>query len=145
MLALVEQELVTRLEKRLPKDVRVLTADDLAGLTEERVPTPSVHVIYRGFKVAENRPDGTAARINENWLVVAVVSATRRGGRSDANESATELFDQIAPALMGWRPPSANGPLKLATPPPPAKTNHCLYLPSAFDVETTLHATRSLE
>ncbi|MBM96498.1 MAG: hypothetical protein CMI09_11725 [Oceanospirillaceae bacterium] len=142
MLASVEQELVARLEAWLPKDVGVLTGDDLAGLTEDRVPTPSVHVIYRGLKVTENRPDGKAARINENWLIVAVVSAARRGNRSDANESANELFDQIAPALMGWKPPSANGPLKLATPPPPAKTNHCLYLPSAFDVETTLTANQ---
>lgn len=141
MLAAIEAELVTRLSNTLPDSVRILAADDLAGLTEERLPTPSVHVIYQGHKVLENRPDGRAARILETWLVVAVVSATRRGDRHIAGEKASQLFDQITPTLMGWRPPSANAALKLTTPPAPAKTNHCLYWPAAFEIETTLTAT----
>jgi hypothetical protein len=144
MLAQLEAELVARLQQALPAHVRVLTAEDLKDLTEERLPTPSVHLIYQGYQVKENRADGRVARISERWLAVIAVSASRRGNSgSDARDSAQALFDELVPALMGWQPVSAAAPILLATPPAPAFGSHCLYLPTAFDIETTITAIRS--
>ena len=140
MLAQMHTELVARLEQLLPDAVRVLTSDDLGDLTEDRMPTPSVHLIYRGEQVLETRPDGYSARTASSWLVVAVVANQRRGSSNEAEASATELQDRIRPGLMGWRPQCANGPLMLATPPAPAMTSACFYLPTVFTVETIVHA-----
>ncbi|WP_221800442.1 phage tail terminator protein [Oceanobacter mangrovi] len=143
MLSAVQAEIVARLEQLLPKTVRVLTTDDLMGVREDEMPTPCVHVIYQGGKVQESRrPDHRVARLADSWLIVVVVSAERRGDSTEAIETATEHVDVIRPGLMGWRPPSANGPMELATPPAPAKTSACFYLPVAFIVETIVHANR---
>lgn len=144
MLADLEADLVARLQQVLPVGVRVLTAEDLKDLTEEQLPTPSVHLIYQGYQVKENRPDGRSSRVTERWLAVIAVSANRRGrSGSDARDGAQQLFDQLVPALIGWQPASAVAPILLATPPAPAWSSHCLYLPTAYQIDTTINANRS--
>lgn len=137
MINTTEQQIVAQLAENLEKDVRVLTAADLSGLQERQIPTPSVHVIFRGTKVRDTRPDGKAALISEQWMVVACVSDRRR---DDAKESITALHDQIATCLMGFYPQGASGPLKLADAPPPGKSENNLYLPVGFVVDGSLRA-----
>lgn len=120
-------------------DASVMTAADLAAVTEDRQPTPALHVVYQNYRVLENRPDGKAAAIEQSWLVVAVakdVSDMRSGEASRL--AAGVLAEQALPHLMGWTPPGAAGPLLLATPPKPAYSNGITYLPLAFTVKTTI-------
>lgn len=134
----MEAAIAERLIAALP-DVHVMTAADLASVTEDRQPTPAVHVVYQNYRVAETRPDGKAAVIEQSWLVVAVakdVSSMRSGKASRL--AAGELAEQVLPQLMGWKAPEAAGPLILSTPPNPAYSNGITYLPLAFTVKTAI-------
>lgn len=134
----IESAIAAKLRAGLP-DVQVMTAADLASVTEDRQPTPALHVVYQNYRVLEIRADGRAASIEQSWLVVAVAKDVRdmRSG-SASRLAAGELAEQALPHLMGWHPPEAVGPLLLSTPPKPAYSNGITYLPLAFTVKTTI-------
>jgi hypothetical protein len=136
----MEQAIAERLSEQLT-DVTVMTAADLASVTEDRQPTPAVHVIYQNYNVQEARPDGKAASIQQSWLVVCTakdVRSIRSGERSRL--AAGELAERVLPVLMGWHSAIAAGPLLLTTPPQPAYSNGITYLPLAFTVKTVIKA-----
>lgn len=139
-LTAIELELVARLRARLPQTgaarVAVLTAAELANLTESSQPAPAVHVVYQGHSVAETRPDGRAARLAQTWLVVVAVrnlatGKTGAGARADAGQ----LAGTVAAALIGWQPASAMRPLQLATPPAAGYNAGYMYLPLAVSTD----------
>jgi len=136
----MEQAIAERLRERLTA-VTVMTAADLASVTEDRQPTPAVHVVYQNYRLLDNRTDGKAASIEQNWLVVCTAKDVR-GLRSGEQSrlAAGELAEQVLPNLMGWVATGAAGPFLLSTPPQPAYSNGITYLPLAFSVKTVIKA-----
>lgn len=135
----LEHPLAARLRERLPAWVHVLTRADLAVVAEGSQPTPAVHVVYQGYRVLENRPDGRAARIQQTWLVVAAVRNVRDAASGEAARAdAGDLAESAARALMGWKPDGAHKPARLANAPASGYRAGFLYLPLAFDIETDL-------
>lgn len=124
--------------------VHVLSAADLAGVTEERQLTPALHVVLQGYRPLEDRRDGRAARIEQTWLVVAVTRNVRsvRSGE-DARHEAGRLALRAMTRLMGWRPPSAASPLSLAAAPGPRFVAGALYLPLALTTDLVVRAPNS--
>lgn len=138
MFADIEGAIAERLKAALP-GISVMTAADLASVTEDRQPAPALHVVYQSYRVLETRPDGKAAAVEQTWLVVAVARDVRDIRAGAASRLAAALVaEQALPHLMGWVPPGAAGPLLLSTPPKPAYANGITYLPLAFSVKTTL-------
>ena len=138
MITDIESAIAKRLTDKL-ENVSVMTAADLAAVTEDRQPTPAVHVVYQNYRPLEVRPDGQVAVIEQSWIVVAVekdVSNMRSGEASRL--AAGELAERVLPLLMGWKAPTAAGPLMLSAPPKPAYSNGITYLPLAFTVKTTV-------
>jgi len=98
-----------------------------------------MHVVYQGYRVVETRPDGRAARIQQTWLVVVAVRNVRdaRTGLA-ARADAGGLADAVIGALMGWQPDGASRPLTLAQAPRAGYRAGHVYLPLAFEHETTV-------
>lgn len=115
--------------------VHVLTAAELGDVKESAQKTPAVHLIYGGYRVAEDL--GTAWRLQHTWYAVVVVRnvATQRTGKA-ARQDAGPLVAQVVGALIGANPPGATRPLTLVTPPPASYRTGHQYIPSAFEVET---------
>jgi hypothetical protein len=140
-----EAHIVARLKTALADlqpAVHVLTAAELAGVKESAQHTPAVHVVWRGFRVAESRIDGKVARLDHTWLVVAAlrnVQGTRSGAAARAE--AGDLTARAGAALMGFRPPNAAGPMRLAPAPAAGYSGGFMYLPLAFNLETIFKAT----
>lgn len=138
----IEGELVARLQAQLidltPK-VAVLVGADLAGVTEESQVTPAVHVVYQGYRVLESRSDGRAARMEQTWLVTTAVRNVRhlRTGAA-ARVDAGLIALRVAQALMGFKPASADKPLRLADAPSAGFSGGYQYTPLAFLAELTL-------
>jgi phage gp37-like protein len=137
--ALVER-LKTQLKETMP-DVHVLTASELSDVEERNQPTPAVHVIYNGYRVKQNRPDGKVTVVSQTWLtVVAVRNVRQRGKGAAAREDAIPLCQKITEELMGYHPQVAASPVTLTNAPAQGSNNGFLYVPLAFAVDTVLKA-----
>lgn len=136
----IEPHLVERLKEALADltpAVFVLTESDLAGVKEAAQHVPAVHVIWNGFQVLEANGLGDRARLEHTWLCVAAVrnvADTRRGAA--ARQEAGELVARAGAALMGFRPPGTQHPLRLAPAPRSWASKGYVYVPLAFTVET---------
>lgn len=115
--------------------VHVLTSADLADVKEGAQKTPAVHLIYGGYRVAEDL--GTAWRLVHKWYAVAVVRnvATQRSGQA-ARQTAGPLVATVVGALVGTSVPGASRPLTLVSPPPASYRAGHQYIPSAVEAET---------
>jgi len=120
--------------------VYVLSADDLAGVAEEKQLVPAVHLVYQGYRVVQDsRSDGLAARIEQTWLVVVVTRNVANLKSADAVRSqAGVLCAQVLAGLMGFKAAGSVGPLKLATGPGAAVSKGFGYVPLAFTAELAL-------
>lgn len=143
----IEQALVERLKAQLKEtmpNVHVLTASDLADIDEGKQPTPAIHVIYNGYRVKQNRPDGKVAAVTQTWLtVVAVRNVRDRRKGAAAREDAIPLCQKITEELMGFHPQIAASPLTLTNAPAQGTNNGFLYVPLAFAVDTVLNAKQT--
>ena len=141
----IEAELVQRLQQRLAPlrpAVHVLTAADLADVTEEKQLCPAVHVIYQGYTPTESRADGRAVRIEQTWLaVVAVRNARAVQSGAAARAEAGALAQQVLLALQGWQPADATKPLQLASAPNAGYSAGYQYVPLAFTAELICRTT----
>lgn len=138
----LEDEMLRRLKDQLAglrPAVHVLTAADLADVTEEKQLSPAVHLVYQRYRVVESRMDGRAARIAQVWMPVVCVRNTRttRTGAAARNEAGA-LAAQVTQALMGWQPPSAVKPLQLVPAPGAGFSKTFQYLPLAFEAEIVI-------
>jgi hypothetical protein len=115
--------------------VHVLTAADLADVKESAQRTPAVHIIYGGYRVAEDLV--TAWRLAHTWYAVVAVRnvATQRSGEA-ARAAAGPLVALVMGALAGSSFAGLTRMLELTTPPRPEWRNGVQYLPSAFIAET---------
>ena len=138
----LEPLLVARLTEQLadlsPK-VHVMSAADLAGVTEATQITPAVHVVYQGYRVTETRLDGTVVRMEQTWLATVAtrnVKNTRTGAAARAE--AGLIAGRVAQALMGFKPALASKPLRLVNGPGAGFSAGFAYLPLAFEAELVL-------
>jgi len=124
----LEPALVERLKARLPDGVHVLTRADLAGVTEGSQPTPAVHVIYGGYRVAENGP---MTLIEESWMTVVAVRNVRNvASGAGARDEVSTLLNDILDALDGQRLANGFRALRLASPSArPGYTGGYAYFP----------------
>ena len=115
--------------------VHVLTSADLADVKESAQKTPAVHLIYGGYRIAEDL--GTAWRLAHKWYAVVVVRnvALARSGQA-ARQDAGPMVAQVVGALVGANVPGATRALTLVSPPPATYRVGHQYIPSAFEAET---------
>ena len=127
--------LVAQAVQGMSPAVHVLTSADLADVKESAQKTPAVHLIYGGYRIAEDL--GTAWRLEHTWYAVVVVRnvATQRSGQA-ARQAAGPLVAAVVAALVGASVPGASRPLTLASPPPASYRAGHQYIPSAFQAET---------
>lgn len=118
--------------------VHVLTAADLAGVQEARQLTPAVHVVYGGYRIAQDI--GRAWRLEHTWHAVTVVRHVAQPGSAAAGrQDAGALATAVALALADARVEGAAEPLTLVTPPPPSYAAPFTYLPTTVRAVTLLH------
>lgn len=134
----LEPHLVALLKKALEGKspaVHVLTAAELAGVQEVKQHTPAVHLVYGGYRIAEDI--GSAWRLEHTWYAVTAVrnlAQVKSGaaGRQDAGAIATT----VALALADAQVDGAAEPLTLITPPGPSHSAPFTYLPTAVKAVT---------
>lgn len=133
-----EAQIVARLEERMPEEVKVLTAPDLEGVVASRQHAPAVHVVYRGYSVAEENPG--FAKLTLTWFTVVCVRNVRnvRQGGATRHE-AGELLSQVMAALQRWRPEGGK-PMRLVNAVPPGYLDGFGYFPIGWE---TTHTIRS--
>ena len=133
LLAALEAEFVLPQGER---QVKVLSAADLNGVSEERQYTPAVHLVYQSYRVNEPRYDGKATRIEQTWLAIVATTnkANLRTGKA-ARSDAGAIAQRVLKALMGFKPPEVTKPLRLADAPAAGFNGGFQYLPLAFTAE----------
>lgn len=138
-LTALEPVLVARLKVQLPKGVHVLTAADLDKVAEASQPVPAVHIVYRGYRPTDARPDGAIVRLIHTWYAVVATRNVReiRSGQA-ARAEAGPLAGQVLLALMGFKPEGFAKPLLPVPAPGPGHSNGFQYMPLAFETETVL-------
>lgn len=131
MLFALEPLLLERLRERMTTARAVLSAADLSGVSAAAQVTPAVHVIFTGYRLVEMREDGVVARIEQDWLTVAVARNVSPGGQAAAaqREDAGAIADELIAVLMGWRPSPDLRELRLANAPRAAYQDGVCYLP----------------
>lgn len=128
-------ELLKRALEGASPAVHVLTAAELADVQESKQLTPAVHVVYGGYRIAQDI--GSAWRLEHTWYAVTVVrnvAQIRSGapGRQEAGVIATA----VALALADAQVDGAAERLTLITPPAPSHSAPYTYLPTAIQAVT---------
>ena len=115
--------------------VRLFTAAELAQVKDAAQHTPAVHLIYGGYRIAEDL--GTAWRLAHKWYAVVVVRnvATQRSGQA-ARQDAGPMVTQVMGVLAGAQVPGATRALTLVTPPSASYRAGHQYIPTAYEAET---------
>lgn len=128
-------DLVKRAVEGMSPAVHVLTAADLADVQESKQLTPAVHVVYGGYRIAQDI--GTAWRLEHTWYAVAVVrSAAQVKSGFASRRHAGQLAATVALALADARVDGAAERLTLITPPGPSYSAPFGYLPTAIQAVT---------
>lgn len=136
--------IIGRLKERVPDLRAVLSAPDLATVTEAQQPTPNAQVLYGGYRLAGGESaragHGKAQVIVQTWIVVlAVKNAGEQLRKLSSLDLAGALFVNVFAALAGWQPIESAKPLRLVSPPmQPIYTAAFCYIPLAFEVELVL-------
>lgn len=116
--------------------LKVLSAADLAGVTEGAQHTPALHVIYMGDAVPQaDAVDQPYQVLRQRWMVVVAVrnARTQRSGQA-VREDAGPILSRVIRALSGWRPGQGLGALARTTAPAPAFTPGGFgYFPLQFE------------
>lgn len=130
--------LCTQLADLQPK-VKIMSAADLAGVSEDQQTTPAVQIVYRGYRVVESNHSSNSVRIEQTWLaVVATRNAKNLRTGDAARADAGVITRRVLQALMGHRLVGTSKPLRLADAPEAAYSAGYQYLPLAFVAELTV-------
>lgn len=138
-----EPLIVARLQERLAALIpapHVLTAPDLAGVTEEQQIVPAVHVVYGGFRVTQEQGNGVIVEIEQTWHTVVAVRNVRDARRgSETRAEAGVIMEHVFTALAGWKPPLERvRALRPATAPPAGYTKGFGYYPLSWHLRMQL-------
>lgn len=136
----LEPLIIERLKASCPTARAVLSADDLADVTERSQTAPALHVVYGGYRVVQTTGEGCTALTEQRWVVVVVsrCSTQRDSSPAEARARAGALVGEAFSALMGWRPAPDVQVLVPVTPPAPMFRNGMVYLPLAFTAQVTV-------
>lgn len=136
----LEQILIERLRALLPAHVHVLSAADLAAVTEATQSTPAVHVLYRNYRPGTPKPAGRV-ETTQDWLTVVAVRNLRSLASGDqVRDAAGPLLAQVVDALDRYQPGAGFGSLALADAPPAGYSAGHGYFPLGWRVSVKLTA-----
>lgn len=144
----VGDEMLTHLRQELmsedsTKKLHLLSAADLADVTEEKQLTPAVHVIPLRHAPMKVGGGGKSVMLEQVWLAVIAVRNVRSVGSGDAARGESGLLAmRVFNALQGWKPSSAAAPLNLTTGPNFKFIGGFQYVPLAFTTELAVGQTR---
>lgn len=136
----VEGLLIARIGAQVQGLRAVLSAADLAGVSQTQQVTPAVHVLYAGDQVPTGEGargwTGTPQKINQHWMAVVAVrnARTQRSGEA-ARSDAGPLLSQLIAALAGYTLGPDFGPLMRVPAPQPAYDASWAYFPTQWTVE----------
>lgn len=145
----IENAMVTRLTAKLitepqaPLVRNVYTAAEVAQ-TEERLQlSPSVTVIYNGYRTQEQLGQGAIQHVIFSYLVITAVRNAKAAGTSlGVREDAAPILDATLEALLGFRPVTGCTPLRLADAPGAGFSDAGFgYYPLAFEISRTYRGT----
>lgn len=139
----LQTELVAAIVGIVPEAVKVLVSEDLAAVEERSQYTPSVHVVYGGYRVKASSNQGKHLQIIYTFDVVACTRSARGAGQTtDAAIKAGELCELVARNLIGRSLASArSNSLQLVQAPNPVYSAGFIYLPLSFEIEAHFSAT----
>lgn len=139
----LEPILIERLRTQLADIIaraNILSATDLAGVTQQTQLSPAVHVIYNGHRVTEARSDGKTAHLTQTWLVIVAARNMRDLKTGDAARvDAGLIANRVLHALMGFKA-DLYLPLRLVDGPGAGYEAGWQYLPLAFSTQFVLHS-----
>lgn len=136
----LEQILVERLRAALPPHVYVLSAADLAAVSEATQSTPAVHVLYRGYRRGEPKP-AMRVEVVQDWLTVVAVRNVRNvASGTQVRDAAGPLLTQVVDALDRYQPGAGFGSLTLADAPAAGYSAGHGYFPLGWRVSVKLTA-----
>lgn len=132
---------VTRLRESLPKQVYVLSTDDLASITESKQPSPAVHVIYEGYSPEKNGPGWEEVQLKLQTVVVVRNVAVLCNPALPAAAGGA-LMSLVVRSLRPWVPPlEGYSALHLAPPLKAAFRTGFAYLPIGWRVTARMRTT----
>jgi hypothetical protein len=139
----IQTELVAAISGIVPETVKVLVSEDLAMVEERSQYTPSVHVVYGGYRIKASSNNGKNLQIIYTFDVVACTRSARGAGQTtEAAIKAGELCELVAKNLLGRSLASArSNALQLVQAPNPVYSAGFIYLPLSFEVEAFFSAT----
>jgi hypothetical protein len=130
-----EVAIIERYQQKV--SARIYSAEELAGIEEEKQTAPSVHVLYYGSEPSRSIAGGAVQEIIHTWMTVVCVKAASQRNQGEAKRrKASELLDMVIEASIGWRPGAGHTPLQLAPSPAPAYSPGFAYFPLAFTTKT---------
>lgn len=114
-IATIEAALVERLQQKVGDMVdRIYTAAEVAQLEEQLQMTPSVTVIYNGYRPSGDIAGGVVQAIAFSFLVVVAVKSAYVSGRSlGLKHDASPIVDACIEALLTFRPMDGTSVMKL--------------------------------
>ena len=121
--------------------VKVLSAADLAQVSEGTAPSPAVHLIYAGYTPLEDQ--GTAVLLQHKWIVaVAVRNVAALASGQAARADTGPLLARVVRAVLTASIEGARGRVQLLTPPPPRYGAGWRMEPVAFGLQTVFNKTQ---
>ncbi|MBX6761994.1 hypothetical protein ISE73_33745, partial [Pseudomonas aeruginosa] len=105
----LEPLLIERIRSEVPGLAIVSGVPDLAALSEQDQPAPSVYVVYLGDEIGTGADHQGGRRaiqaIGQQWAVVLVVHyADSSNSGEGARREAGPLLGRLVKALTGWAP-----------------------------------------
>lgn len=132
----LEPLLIARLEERLDKKIRILSAADLEQVASNQQPTPSVAVLYSGYSLSANVSAGQrgAMSVHQRWLCVVCARNVTSLSGAQARFCAGAIIAAVIDALQGWRAGDGFGPMTLGDGANAEFSNGLFYLPLGWTV-----------
>jgi hypothetical protein len=145
----IEEAMIARLTAKMitepatPLVQNIYTAAQVAQMEERLQLSPSVTVIYNGYRTAENLAQGAIQQVILSYLVIVAVRNAKAAATSlGVREDASPILDAAMEALMGFRPITGASPLRLADAPGAGFSDAGFgYYPLAFEISRTYRGT----
>lgn len=94
-----------RLTLKIPKNIRVMNADDLAGVLEKDQPAPAIHLFCTNDAIVETKENSLL--IDQQWCCIVVVKNQRTP--LEKLLKAGEIIATVISALHNFKPESTQG------------------------------------
>lgn len=132
-----EAAIVARLRQRLPPEMGVQSAAQVADAVTLRQQAPCAVVTFNGYTAGQSTGDGLVQSIGMEWIVLCCArNASQAGASVAARNDAAEVAAAALAALLGF-PIDKGVTLRLADAPPPEYADGYVYIPIAFTSRAT--------